>query len=251
VVIRPRLIIAVMLAATFIASTAAAQNMGDTGSMDMSHPMKDAPPGAMDDMTMHDAHMDHGSMKNMALHMTWSDPRPANAADQARADKLVATLQKAISKYKDYRVAEADGFKPFHPEIKQMTVVHFTNWRYALKAQFVFDPAEPTSLLYKRTTDGGYELIGAMYTAPRRWTQDQINERVPLSVARWHQHVNICMPKRGTIPLLVNWSRFGPNGSIATKEACEEAGGRFYPTVYGWMVHVYPWESDQRQVWAH
>jgi hypothetical protein len=111
-----RLFIAVKLAGLFIATPLAAQNMGDMGSMDMSHRMTETSPG-VGDMTMHDANMDHGSMKNMALHMTWSDPRPANAADQACADKLVATLRKAISKYKDYRVAEADGFKPLHPEI--------------------------------------------------------------------------------------------------------------------------------------
>jgi hypothetical protein len=245
------LVVAVMLAAIFIAAPASAQNMGDMGSMDMSHQMKDAPSGAMDDMDMHDSHMANGAMKNMALHMTWSDPRPANPADQARAAKLVATLQTALAKYKDYRVAEADGFKPFHPEFKRQPVVHFTNGWYALKAQFTFNPAEPTSLLYQRTADGGYKLIGAMYTAPKRWSQDQINERVPLSVARWHKHVNFCLPKRGTDPITADWTRFGPNGSIATRQACDAVGGRFYPTVFGWMVHVYPWESDQRQVWAH
>ena len=90
-----------------------------------------------------------------------------------------------------------------------------------------------------------------MYTAPRRWTQDQLNQRVPLSVARWHQHVNICLPARGTHPLTTDWSKFGPNGSIATRAQCDAAGGRFFPVVFGWMVHVYPWESDRRQVWAH
>ena len=221
------------------------------GAMDMRHQIKDAPPGTMDDMTMHDSRMSRGAMRNMALHMTWSDPRPVNSADQARAAKLVATLQTALAKYKDYRVAEADGFKPFHPEFKRMPVVHFTKWWYAAKAQFTFDPAEPTSLLYQRTAGGGYELIGAMYTAPKRWTQDQLNERVPLSVARWHQHVNICLPAKGANPITADWSRFGPNGSIASKKECEAAGGRFFPTVFGWMVHVYPWERDQQQVWAH
>jgi hypothetical protein len=245
------LIIAVMLTAIFAVIPTRAQDMGGMGSMDMGHEMKDAPPGAMDDMTMHDSHMDNGAMKNMALHMTWSDPQPASPADEARAAKLVATLQTALAKYKDYRVAEADGFKPFHPEFKRQKVVHFTKWWYAVKAQFTFDPAEPTSLLYKRTDDGGYELIGAMYTAPRRWTQGQLNQRVPLSVARWHKHVNLCLPPRGSNVLLVDWTEFGPNGSIATKQACDAAGGRFYPTIFGWMVHVYPWETEQSQVWAH
>lgn len=247
------LAVAILGAVIVSASAAVAQDMGDMGSMDMSHHMEDAPPGTMDDMSMHDSHMgmEHGAMKNMALHMTWSDPRPPNPADQVRAAKLLATLRVAIAKYKDYRVAEADGFKPFHPEFKRQRVVHFTNWWYAVKAQFSFNPAEPTSLLYQRTAGDGYELIGAMYTAPKRWSQDQLNERVPLSVARWHKHVNFCLPKRGTDPITVDWSKFGPNGSIATKADCDAVGGRFFPTIFGWMVHVYPWETDQRQVWAH
>ncbi len=90
-----------------------------------------------------------------------------------------------------------------------------------------------------------------MYTAPRRWSEQRLNERVPLSVARWHQHINLCFPQKGVDPAAVDWSRFGPNGSISTRQDCEAAGGRFFPTLFGWMVHVYPWDSDPRQVWAH
>ena len=204
--------------------------------------------GEMGDMTMHDSHLGHAAMKNMALHMIWSEPMPATPSDRARADEMVATLRKALDRYKDYRVAEADGYKPFHPEFKQQAVVHFTKWSYALKAQFTFNPSEPTSLLYKRTADGGYELIGAMYTAPRRWDEQKLNERVPLSIARWHKHVNLCFPKKDVDPNSADWSKFGPNGSIATQQACDAAGGRFYPTLFGWMVHVYPWEQNQRSL---
>ena len=43
---------------------------------------------------------------------------------------------------------------------------------------FTFDPARPTSLLYKKTATG-YELVGALYTMPKRATEDQLNERGP------------------------------------------------------------------------
>ena len=66
----------------------------------------------------HDMHMGNGDMKNMSLHMAYTDLRPANDADKARAAVLVTDLQHALAKYKDYHVAEADGFKPFHPEFK-------------------------------------------------------------------------------------------------------------------------------------
>jgi hypothetical protein len=242
---------AVLGATIFLAVPARAQTMGGMGSMDMSHQMEDGPPGAMDGMEMRDSHMGEAAMKNMSLHMKWSEPRTPTPDDRERAAKLVAELRSALAKYKDYRAAEADGFKPFHPEIRTQKIVHFTKFWYAVKAQFSFNPAQPTSLLYQRTSEGGYELIGAMYTAPRRWTEDQLNARVPLSVARWHQHVNFCLPPRGTDMHTADWSKFGLNGSIATKAACDAAGGRFFPVVFGWMVHVYPWETDPQEVWAH
>jgi hypothetical protein len=258
--------IAVALAVTLVVSVPAiAQDMKE---MDMSgHDMPQmsgnkAPDssnmqdGAMDSMSDgpemdHDMHMGNGNMKNMSMHMAYTDLRPANDADKARAAVLVTDLQHALAKYKDYHVAEADDFKPFHPEFKQQKVVHFTrNW-YGLKAAFTFNQTEPTSLLYERTPDGGYKLIGAMYTDHKGATLDELNERVPLSVARWHRHINFCIPPRGADMKTADWTKFGPNGSIATKEACDAAGGRFFPQVFGWMVHVYPWETNPQLVWAH
>ncbi|MGD0119998.1 MAG: hypothetical protein ABSD30_18165 [Candidatus Binatus sp.] len=203
-----------------------------------------------DDAMDSDTHMGEGG-KNMALHMSFTALRPANEADNARAAALVSQLQHALAKYKDYHVAEADGFKPFHPEFKQQKVVHFTRSWYALKAEFTFNPLEPTSLLYQRTPDGGYKLIGAMYTDRKGATLDELNERVPLSVARWHRHVNFCIPARGVNMKTADWTKYGPNGWIATKEACDLVGGRFFPQVFGWMVHVYPWETNPQLLWAH
>jgi len=235
--------IAATLAITLAISAPALAH--DMNGMDMSgHDMAD------NDTMDHDMHMGNGNMKNMSLHMAFTDLRPGNDADKARAAVLVTDLQHALAKYNDYRVAEADGFKPFHPEFKQ-PVVHFTrNWN-GLKAAFTFDPNEPTSLLYHRTEDGGYKLIGAMYTDRKSATDDQLNQRVPLSVARWHRHINLCFPPRGTDIKTADWTKFGFNGSIATKDACDAAGGRFFPQVFGWMVHVYPWETNPQLVWAH
>jgi hypothetical protein len=238
--------IAATLAMTLaIAASALAHDMNG---MDMSgHDMS----SMSDDEAMdHDMHMGNDNMKNMSLHMAFTDLRPGNDADKARAAVLVTDLQHALAKYKDYHVAEADGFKPFHPELKQ-PVVHFTrNWN-GLKAAFTFDPNEPTSLLYQRTERGGYKLIGAMYTDRKSATVDQLDQRVPLSVARWHRHINLCFPPRGTDIKTADWTEFGFNGSIATKDACDAAGGRFFPQVFGWMVHVYPWETNPQLVWAH
>ena len=141
----------------------------------------------------------------------------------------------------------AEGYRIFAPNVPQ-PLYHFTNYWNGFLEGFTFDPARPTSLLYKKTKDG-YELVGAMYTAPRTATLDELNERVPLGIARWHQHTNLCIPK-GRQAAQADWSKFGLTGSISTEEACNEAGGRFYPVIFGWMVHVYPFESSSAQIWA-
>lgn len=236
---------------------------GNMGGMDMSKMSSTAMPpdpgnmkeGEMEAMSGgpemdHDMHMGMGAMKNMSLHMAFTTLRPQSEADNKRAASIVTDLQRALGKYKDYHAAEAAGFKPFHPEIKNQKVVHFTKTWYGLKAAFTFNPDEPTSLLYERTPDGGYKLIGAMYTDRKHATEDQLNERVPLSVARWHRHINLCFPARGTDMKTADWTKFGFNGSIATKLDCDAANGRFYPQVFGWMVHVYPWEQNPQLVWA-
>jgi hypothetical protein len=241
-------------AALGLATNGFAHDMSQMSGGDMGDPsnMKEGEMEAMSGTPEmeHDMHMGHGDMKNMSLHMAYTEKRPATDADKARAAALTADLQGALAKYQDYHAAEKDGFKPFHPEIKQ-PVVHFTKTWYGVKAAFTFNPTEPTSLLYQRTPDGGYKLIGAMYTDRKNATDDQLNERVPLSVARWHRHINLCFPAKGADMKTADWTKFGFNGSIATKEACSAAGGRFYPQVFGWMVHVYPWETDPKLVWAH
>ena len=186
---------------------------------------------------------------DMGAHMTMTALRPENPADDQRATAIADTLRSAIEKYRDYHVALADGYKIFLPNVPQQHY-HFTSSYYALEAQFTFDPAHPTSLLYTKTNDG-WQLEGAMYTAPRRFTEDQLNARVPLSVARWHQHTNLCLPPRGAHFQDVDWKEFGLRGSIATEDACEQAGGRWHAVVFNWMVHVYPFETDSKMIWAH
>jgi hypothetical protein len=149
----------------------------------------------------------------------------------------------ASEKYLDYHTALADGFKIFHPEIRQK-MYHFTNYGYAMEAAFHFNPEHPTSLLYEKHGDD-YKLIGVMYTAPKRLTEDQLDERVPLSVAQWHEHVNFCRPPADRrAEMLSPHPQFGLRGSITTQEACDAAGGTFMPVVFNWMVHVYPFEKD-------
>ncbi len=215
--------------------------------MDMSQHDSDKNPDAA--KAANDAMSDHDMDESMGAHMYMTALRPANPADEKRAAEIVAQLRPAIEKYKDYRVALADGFKIFGPNVPQPQY-HFTNYAYAFEAAFEFNPAHPTSLLYKKTSDG-YVLVGAMYTARKLATEDDLNARVPLSVARWHKHTNLCLPPKGTSLQNANFKEFGLKGSIVTEEACEQAGGRWFPQIFSWMVHVYPYESDPAKIWAH
>jgi hypothetical protein len=189
--------------------------------------------GAVHEMTPggHDPH---------SLHMYMTAPRPQTPEDAQRANEVVAQLRSGIEKYRDYHVALDEGFRIFLPNIPQPEY-HFTKMKNGFLEAFTFDASRPTSLLYKKTSTG-YELVGAMYTMPRRATEDQLNARVPLSVASWHLHTNLCLPSLGQ-RLTADYSKFGLKGSIATQDACDAAGGRFLPNIFGWMVHVYPYED--------
>jgi hypothetical protein len=218
-----------------------AQNTDHTNMSGMNMGAEDstAEKGAVQDME----HMHHGDTPHM--HMT--APRPETPEDQKRADEIVTQLRAGIDKYKDYRVALGDGYRIFLPNIKQPEY-HFTNYKNGFLESLTFDPARPTSLLYKKTATG-WELAGAMYTMPKTASEEQLNERVPLSIATWHQHTNFCMPPLFH-RLTADYTKFGLKGSITTQEACDAAGGKFYPVILGWMVHVYPYESGTDKIFA-
>ncbi len=198
--------------------------------------------------------MNAADMKTMDAHMEMTKRRPKDAADSIRAAKLVTDLRSSISKYKDVRVAVDEGFRQFAPQIKDQPVYHFTNYRWALENSFRFDPAKPTSLLYKKDAGGNFVLVGAMYTAPKRYAENELDKRVPLSVAQWHKHVNWCIPPRGDDSAwLTKKNRrpvFGPLG-VSTKTECDVAGGRFEKEVFGWMVHANVFASDDPKVIWH
>ena len=205
----------------------------------------------MDDAKANEAHavrdMTPGHMDAHSLHMHMTVMRPETPEDAARAKEIVTQLRSGIEKYKDYHVALDEGYKIFLPNLPQPEY-HFTNYVNGFLEAFKFDPTRPTSLLYRKTSSG-YELVGAMYTMPKRATEEQLNARVPLSVAMWHLHTNLCMPQKGQFRS-ADWTKFGLKGSIVTQDACDAAGGRFQPIIFGWMVHVYPYEDSLDKVFA-
>jgi len=227
-----------------------------------------------------------GAHMHMGPHMTMTPSRPATSEDTKRADELLKTMRDSLSKYQDYKAAIADGYQPFMPRIPQ-ELYHFAN-RGITGAEYLgdFDPKHPGSLLYRKKTFGGYELVGAMYSAGEDATPDQLDRLIPLSIAHWHAHTNICLPKGVSVMDVVNGNvkadahfagamdpshdpmnmshgrnssarlrygymadgRFGIEGRIADASGCESAGGEFHKQIFGWMVHVYPFAGDNMKV---
>jgi hypothetical protein len=162
-----------------------------------------------------DIHIDHQMSQPMGegAHLTLTPTRPPTRADSVRAAAIADRLRRAITKYADVHVAEAEGFRRFAPRTKNQAVFHYTLRSAALRATVQFDPARPTSLLYRREPDGSLRLIGAMYTAPGRASLDELDHRVPLSI--------------------------------------DAVGGRFLPRLFGWMVRAEVVESnDPATIWT-
>jgi len=212
--------------------------MGDTARM----------PG-MEDRAMGTMHVMDA---NMARHMRLTPKRMATPADSQRAERILTQLRTAIAKYQDPAAAVADGYKQFLPNVRNQKIYHFTNYRLAFLEAFRFNPAKPTSLLYQPQANGKLKLVGAMYTAPKRFSYDQLNDRIPLGMAQWHEHVNWCLPPKDQPQRWLDRNDgapvFGPESPVATASECRKAGGEFHPLLFSWMVHVgiepgeNPWE---------
>ena len=236
----------------------------------------------MEEMDGHDiAPNAMGGQMGMGAHMVMTSSRPQTPNDIERAHVVIDTLRRAMVKYHDSRVALSEGYRIFLPTVAQ-EVYHFTDYGAASREYSGhFDLAHPGSVLYVKTSSGDYVLVGAMYSAPADYTPDQLDALIPLSVAHWHAHTNICLPNGitlddvlrgdigathldmpGMMPAASSRSapainrrlgfladgRFGFTGKIADAAECEAAGGQFLKQAFGWMVHVYPFNGDDLKV---
>jgi len=214
-------------------------------------------------------------------HLMVTPLRPQTDQDVERARDLMDTLRRALVRYHDSRVALSEGYRVFLPTVPQ-EVYHFTDYSAAQQEYMGHsDPTRPGSILYVKNASGDYVLIGAMYSAPPDSTFDQLDAMVPLSIARWHTHTNVCLPNGitlndvlrgdvgaghldmpGMLPVssspfapAINQrlgfladGRFGFTGKIADASECEAAGGHLLKKAFGWMVHVYPFNGDDLRV---
>jgi hypothetical protein len=190
------------------------------------------------------------SMAAMAGHMYITPLRPKQPGDEATAKAVVAEAKATMERYKDYRKALLDGYVIANPKLRQPQY-HFMNQANTREADLHFDPSKPTSLLYRRTPTLEYKLEGVMYTASPDATEEELNQRIPLSIARWHRHINVCFAPEGRVnDYKAAHPKFGMFGSINTQEACTAERGTFHVYLFTWMIHIFPYESDFKEVFS-
>ncbi len=186
------------------------------------------------------------------LHLQLSPVRAATADDSTRADMLLIDVRDALRKYGDVRVAAADGFEELPGPAGKHSIHHLSNWAWASAESRRFNPAKPASLLYREDADGTLRLAGAMYTAPASASVAELDQRIPVSFARWHRHVHWCTPGTGSgaqwLAMREGSPEYGPRSPVATRDACTALRGVFYNQVFGWMVHVAIVGSDDPAV---
>jgi len=141
-----------------------------------------------------------------------------------------------MEKYRDYqsRSTRAFGFS----FLFSATEYHFTSFRNGLSAVGHFDPTQPTSLLYRKTST--LRTRCAMYNA-KRATEEQTEPTRPLSErCGTCTQIFACRQRtRRKQPM----DEVRTAGFISRKMAATAAAASFHASVFGWMVHVYPYED--------
>lgn len=218
------------------------ESVGSMPGMDMSKPGME--------MSKEEMRKMGPSMAAMAGHMIVTSKWPEQPGDEERAMAVIAAAKATMERYIDYHNALADGYYLLHPDAQQ-TQWHFPNDANGNAADVKFDPTKPSALLYLKGGHYGYKLEGVMYTARVHESEEELNKRIPLSIARWHQHVNFCAAPADRVKEYFGpHPTFGMFGSINTKAACDAAGGTFYPFMFSWMIHVFPYEKDFKGIFS-
>ena len=120
-----------------------------------------------------------GGMAHMPGHMYMTVLRSPQPEDQQKAEAVAAADRKRL--WRPMRITTRrwrmviGSFFPMSRNPNITSPKPSTVWRLDRTSI----PIRPTSLLYKKTADGGYKLVGAMYTDRVDATEDELNDRIP------------------------------------------------------------------------
>ena len=134
-------------------------------------------------------------LSDTSAHMRMGPTRAATAADSARAAAFVVAARTALGQYVDVDLAERDGYYRNMTVAEDQPIYHYNSLRnFHAASRGEFDPTKPVSLLYKKDAQGRLRLVGAMYASEESRASGDLDALLPVSMAHWHEHVNLCYP---------------------------------------------------------
>jgi hypothetical protein len=180
------------------------------------------------------AEPDHGAAHMHFMH----EAGPAvTFAEMRDTVSLLEEARRATEKFRDVRVAVAEGYEAIGPDVPGMGI-HYIQRKGGRDS---FDLEHPPILLYEKdaSVPGGYALVGVSYLfrAPAAEDDQPRNPPFAKSLAKWHRHENICvLPDNST-----------PSG--LSEEQCRAKGGHFTAETQ-WMVHAWIWKDSPAGVFS-
>lgn len=190
----------------------------------------------------HDMPMPMGMDSKHDHHMA-----PAVALTFAELEQTASQLEKArhaTEKYRDVRVAEADGYNAIGPDVPGMGI-HYVhtggNPSRSGSHHSGFDIERPDILLYEKDASSptGYALVGVSYLLVSATGADGQPKESPFpkSLASWHRHSDLCvLPDRSV------------KGNL-DENGCKQQGGRFTGLTQ-WMIHAWIWKDSPAGVFS-
>jgi len=153
---------------------------------------------------------------------------PLDAETRATFASQVEQSNTVVAKYPTVSAAEAGGWRRITPYVPCIAA-HYINGGLL---DGTFDPAAPEILLFDGT-DPDSQIVGLSYlvfTDPETPPPGFAGDNDP-----WHVHRQLCIGAGGVV-----------GDENATKEECEQRGGRVVPLKNLWMMHMWNvagWDS--------
>jgi len=153
---------------------------------------------------------------------------PLDAETRATFASQVEQSNTVVAKYPTVSAAEAGGWRRITPYVPCIAA-HYINGSLL---DGTFDPAAPEILLFDGT-DPDSQIVGLSYlvfTDPETPPPGFAGDNDP-----WHVHRQLCIGAGGVV-----------GDENATKEECEQRGGRVVPLKNLWMMHMWNvagWDS--------
>ena len=170
-------------------------------------------------------------------HATHEDEYPAADVSFAELKTTLGQLERikeSTAKYRDVKVALADGYVELGVEVKGMGV-HFVKEMEPA----TLDLDHPPMLVYEKDASApeGFNLVGAMYILKGEPGPDgqPVGNPFPKSLAVWHRHAHVCM-----------FSKLEHTTLLSDAE-CKQRGGHLNTL---WMVHTWVWKDSPRGVFS-